>query len=169
MYSSAEFVMERESAWKIKPNSSVLVLNATYEPVNITSWKRAIVLLVKEKATVISEKVIRLIEYVRVPISKIMQAKPSRAMIYKRDGHKCQYCGATRKLTIDHVVPKSRGGQDTWQNLVVACSKCNTAKANKPLEQTGMKLTRKPFAPTNKVVFLISNTKDPEWQQYNFV
>ena len=159
----------REDAWRIRPESSVLVLNATYEPINITSWKRAIILLVKEKATVISEKVIRLIDYVKVPISKIMEAKPSRAMIYKRDGHKCQYCGSTRRLTIDHVLPRSKGGDDSWNNLVVACSKCNTVKGDKLLEHTNMKLMRKPFAPANKVIFMITQTKDPEWQQYNYI
>lgn len=167
-YRNVSTVIARE-ATRIKPESSVLVLNATYEPINITSWKRAIILLVKEKAIVISEKVIRLIDYVRVPVSKIMQAKPSRAMIYKRDGHKCQYCGSTRGLTIDHVVPRSRGGDDSWNNLVVACSKCNTFKANKLLEHTGMKLMRKPFAPANKVIFMITQTRDPEWQQYNYI
>jgi 5-methylcytosine-specific restriction endonuclease McrA len=168
-YRNVNIAIALENAWGIKPESSVLVLNATYEPINITSWKRAIILLVKEKATIISEKVIRLIDYVRVPVSKIMEAKPSRAMIYKRDGHKCQYCGSTRGLTIDHVIPKSRGGGDTWQNLVVACSKCNTFKSNKLLEHTGMKLVRKPTAPANKIIFVISQTKDPEWQQYNYI
>ena len=167
-YKNVNNAMVAEKAWGIKPESTVLVLNATYEPINITSWKRAIILLVKEKAKIISEKVIRLIDYVRIPVSKIMEAKPSRAMIYKRDGHKCQYCGATRRLTIDHVVPKSKGGGDTWQNLVVACSKCNTFKGDKLLEQTGMKLLRKPVAPANKIIFTITQTRDPEWQQYNY-
>jgi 5-methylcytosine-specific restriction endonuclease McrA len=160
--------MAQETRWGIRPESSVLVLNATYEPINITSWKRAIVLLVKEKAKIISERVIRLVEYVRIPVSKMMEAKPSRSMIYKRDGHKCQYCGATRKLTIDHVLPKSKGGQDTWQNLVVACSRCNTLKSDKLLEHTGMRLLRKPAAPISKITFTISQTNDPEWQQYNY-
>jgi len=167
-YRNVSTAIALERAWGIRPESSVLVLNATYEPINITSWKRAIILLVKEKAKIISEKVIRLIDYVHVPVSKIMEAKPSRAMIYKRDGHKCQYCGATRRLTIDHVIPRSKGGKDTWQNLVVACSKCNTLKGDKFLEQTGMKLLRKPVAPANKIIFTITQTKDPEWQQYNY-
>lgn len=161
--------MERENLKKIKSNTQVLVLNASYEPLQVTSWKRAIVLLMKEKAKIISSKVIRLVEYIRLPISRMKIMKPSRALIYKRDGHKCQYCGSTRGLTIDHVVPKSRGGGDTWENMVVACSSCNTKKSNKLLEWTGMKLVRKPYAPFNKVSFLLNETADPEWREYQYV
>lgn len=161
--------MEQVKTWGIRTDSSVLVLNASYEPINITSWKRAIILLVKEKATVLSSKVIKLVEYVKMPLSKLMSIKPTRSLIYKRDGNRCQYCGATRGLTIDHVIPKSRGGEDTWQNLVVACSKCNTKKGDKPLEQTGMKLMRKPFAPASKIIFIIAQTQDEEWRQYGYL
>lgn len=150
----------------IKPNSTVLVLNSSFEPLNITSWKRAIVLLLKEKAQVLSNRVIRLLDYVKVPLSKIISQKPSRAMIYKRDGHICQYCGATKKLTIDHVIPKCRGGEDTWENLVVACSSCNTKKGHTFLEQTGMKLMKKPKAPYNKMHFVLSDTSIQEWKEY---
>lgn len=153
---------------QIKVNTQVLVLNASYEPIHITSWKRAIVLLLKEKAAVVSDKVIRLVEFVKLPLSKMRISKPSRSMIYARDQHKCQYCGSTRKLTIDHVVPRSRGGGDTWDNMVVACSSCNTKKSDTPLEQTGMKLARKPFAPANKILFALSNTRVEEWKEYNF-
>jgi 5-methylcytosine-specific restriction endonuclease McrA len=152
----------------IQPNTTVLVLNSSFEPLNITSWKRAIVLLLKEKAQVLSNRVIRLLNYVRVPLSKIVANKPSRAMIYKRDNYTCQYCGATKHLTIDHVVPKSKGGGEDWSNLAVACSKCNTSKGNKLLEQTGMKLARKPMPPYNKMQFTLNNCNIPEWQEYNF-
>lgn len=154
------------STIEIKPNSSVLVLNSSYEPLNITSWKRAIVLLLKEKAQVLSNRVIRLLNYVKVPLSKIVSQKPSRAMIYKRDNDTCQYCGATKKLTIDHIIPRCRGGQDTWENLVVACSSCNTKKGHTLLEQTGMKLARKPRAPYNKMQFVLNNTSILEWKEY---
>lgn len=152
----------------IRPNTTVLVLNASYEPLNITSWKRAIVLLLKEKAQVLSHCVIRLLEYVRVPLSKIISHKPSRAMIYKRDNNKCQYCGATKHLTIDHILPKSKGGGDNWENLVVACSKCNTKKGNRLLEHTGMKLMRQPRAPYNKMQFALLGSNIPEWNEYTF-
>jgi len=153
---------------KIRPNSTILVLNSSYEPLNITSGKRAIVLLLKEKAQILSNRVIRLLNYVKIPFSKIIANKPSRAMIYKRDNDTCQYCGATTRLTIDHVIPRCRGGQDTWENLVVACSSCNTKKGNTLLEQTGMKLTRVPKAPHNKIQFVLKETKIPEWKEYTF-
>ena len=152
----------------IQPNTTVLVLNSSFEPLNVTSWKRAVVLLLKEKAQVLSNRVIRLLNYVKLPLSKIMSYKPSRSMIYKRDNNTCQYCGATTKLTIDHVIPRCRGGEDTWENLVVACSTCNTKKGNTLLEQTGMKLSRKPRAPHNKLQFTLNNSEIPEWQEYNF-
>ena len=133
----------------IQPNTSVLVLNSSYEPINITNWKRAIVLLLKEKAQVLSHRVIRLLSYVKIPLSKIVSHRPSKAMIYKRDNNSCQYCGSTRHLTIDHIIPKSKGGSEEWTNLVVACSKCNTKKGDKLLSQTDMKLIKQPKAPHN--------------------
>ena len=153
----------------IKPHTQILVLNNSYEPINVTNWKRAIVLLLKEKAQALSKRVIRLVNYIRIPFAKIVAKTPSRAMIYKRDNNKCQYCGATRSLTIDHVIPRSKGGQDTWDNLVVACASCNVKKGDKLLEQTNMKLARKPFTPYNKVQFSLSGTKVPEWQEFLFV
>jgi 5-methylcytosine-specific restriction endonuclease McrA len=152
----------------IQPNTSVLVLNSSYEPLNITSWKRAIVLLLKQKAQILSHRVIRLFNYVKLPISKILSHQPSRSMIYKRDNNSCQYCGATRHLTIDHVVPKSKGGEDSWENLVVACSSCNTKKGDTLLEQTGMKLRKKPRAPHNKIQFVLNTSSVSEWMEYSF-
>ena len=152
---------------RIQPGKSVLVLNSSYEPLNITSWKRAIVLLLKEKAQVLSNRVIRLLNYVKVPLSRIISNKPSRSMIYKRDNHTCQYCGSTTRLTIDHVIPRCRGGQDTWENLVVACSSCNTKKGNTLLEQTNMKLIRKPRPPYNKMQFALNNCNIQEWKEYS--
>ena len=136
---------------KIEPNKTILVLNSSYEPINFTNWKRAIVLLLKEKAQVLSSRVIRLLEYVKIPLKKIMEQKPSRSLIYKRDNHTCQYCGSTKKLTIDHVIPRSRGGKDTWENMVIACSSCNTKKGDQLLEHTKMKLIRTPKAPSSMI------------------
>lgn len=151
---------------RINPRSQVLVLNASYEPINLTNWKRAIVLVLKEKAQVLSGKVIRLLNYITIPFSTFNRIRPSRDMIYKRDKHKCQYCGATKRLTIDHVIPKSRGGEDTWENLVVACSSCNTKKANKLLEHSGLKLIKKPMAPTSKVSLALMYSNVDEWRDY---
>ena len=153
----------------IRPHSQILVLNNSYEPINITNWKRAIVLLIKQKAQALSSRVIRLVNYIRIPFARIVAQTPSRAMIYKRDGNKCQYCGSTRSLTIDHVIPRSKGGDDSWENLVVACASCNVKKGDKLLEQLNMKLARKPFAPYNKFQFILSNTEVPEWQEFLFV
>jgi 5-methylcytosine-specific restriction endonuclease McrA len=144
----------------------ILVLNASYEPINITSWKRAFVLLLKEKAQIINHRVIRLVEYIKIPFTKLRNNKPTRSAIYARDGHKCQYCGATRKLTIDHVIPKSKGGSDDWDNLVVACSSCNIKKGDKYLEHTGMKLTRVPMQPRTHLDVAISQTNLIEWREY---
>ena len=163
------FAMEQANVTLIKPNSRVLVLNASYEPLNIVSWKRAVILLLKEKAAFVSEKVIRLVEYIKIPFARINSMKPSRNLIYKRDGHRCQYCGSTRALTIDHVIPRSKGGKDTWENMVAACSSCNIRKGSQSLEQTGMKLAKRPAAPMNKFVFAIYDSDNTEWQKYNFV
>jgi 5-methylcytosine-specific restriction endonuclease McrA len=90
-------------------------------------------------------------------------------MIYKRDNHTCQYCGSKKSLTIDHVIPRSRGGQDTWENMVVACSSCNTKKGHTLLEQTGMKLMKNPKSPVNKMIFDIARSNVPEWKEYSYV
>ena len=152
----------------IKPNTTVLVLNSSYEPINITNWKRAVVLLLKEKAQVLSNRVIRLLNYVKLPLSRIVSHKPSRSMIYKRDNNTCQYCGSRKNLTIDHIIPKSKGGGDNWFNLTLACSRCNTKKGNKLLEHSGLKLIRHPRAPRNKIEFTLLESNIDEWNQYSF-
>lgn len=151
---------------RISSDSQVLVLNASYEPINLTNWKRAIVLVLKQKAQVLSGKVIRLLNYITIPFNTFSRIKPSREMIYKRDKHKCQYCGSTKRLTIDHVIPKSKGGDDSWENLVVACSSCNTKKSNKLLEHCGMKLMKRPLAPTSKVSLALMYSNVEEWKEY---
>lgn len=151
---------------QITPNSSVLVLNSSYEPLNITNWKRAIILILKNKAQIVSSKVIRLLNYIKIPITKQIEERPSKSMIYKRDENKCQYCGSTRGLTLDHVIPRSKGGKDTWENLVVACSSCNTKKGDKLLEQTGMKLLKQPKRPFNKILFNLNKSNVKEWKDY---
>lgn len=153
----------------ISPYKNFLVLNASYEPLNITSGKRAILLVLKQKAVLVSDCIIRLVEYIRIPFARINIMKPARNAIYKRDGHKCQYCGSTKSLTIDHVLAKSRGGTDTWDNMVACCSSCNTKKGSKTLEQAGMKLLKKPAPPMNKFMFAVTHSNNPEWQKYNFV
>ena len=152
----------------IQAHQTILVLNASYEPLNITDWKRAVVLLLKEKAQLLSARVIRLVNYIRIPFSKIMSQKPTRSMIYERDEHTCQYCGSKKHLSIDHVIPRCRGGEDTWENLVVACSSCNVKKGSTPLEQTGMKLMKTPRPMQNKIVRTLNKTNIDEWNDYSF-
>jgi len=151
---------------QLLPHQTVLVLNASYEPINFTNWKRAVVLLLKEKAQVLSSRVIRLIDYVKIPLNRIMIQKPTRTLIYQRDDHTCQYCGSQKRLTVDHVIPRSRGGQDTWENMVVACSPCNVKKGNTLLEQTGMKLKRVPKAMENKITLKLNKSNVTEWKSY---
>ena len=151
---------------KIEPNQTILVLNASFEPLQFTNWRRAVVLLMKNKAKALSGRVIRLVNYIKLPYAKISQNRPSRTMIYKRDGHKCQYCGSTKNLTIDHIIPRSRGGEDTWENLVVACMPCNTRKGDKFLDETNMTLNTIPRKPFNKMLFSLDRSNVPEWKEY---
>jgi 5-methylcytosine-specific restriction endonuclease McrA len=138
----------------------VLVLNSTYEPVNVCSLHRAIVLLLKGKAetvevagtTVRSERaslpvphVIRLFHYVRLPRAE--SRRISRHAILARDGYRCQYCGSTRHLTLDHIVPRSRGGTTSWDNVVTSCAPCNTKKGACLPWEVGMAPARKPRPP----------------------
>jgi 5-methylcytosine-specific restriction endonuclease McrA len=150
----------------IQPNTTVLVLNSSFEPLNITSWKRAVVLLLKQKAQVLSKRVIRLLNYVKVPFKKVFLSKPTKSAIYRRDGNKCQYCSSTKNLTIDHIIPKSKGGDNSWENMCLSCSTCNTKKGDKFLEQTGMKLLKTPRAPRNKIEFALLENKNLEWSEY---
>ena len=152
----------------IEPHQTILVLNASYEPINFTNWKRAIVLLMKNKAQALGKRVIRLVNYIKLPYAKLAQNKPSRTMIYKRDGHKCQYCGSTKELTIDHIIPRSRGGEDTWENLVVACMPCNTRKSDKLLEETNLVLQTIPRKPINKMLFSLDRSNVEEWKEYTY-
>jgi 5-methylcytosine-specific restriction endonuclease McrA len=150
----------------IEPNSNVLVLNSDYNPINITTWKRAVLLLVKQKAHIISSKVIRLVHYIRLPYSRLMANHPTRALIYKRDDYTCGYCGAKENLTIDHVHPSSKGGQDTWENMVTCCLKCNLKKGDKLLTETNLKLRITPRAPYNKLSLTINTSGIKQWTDY---
>jgi len=140
----------------------VLVLNASYEPLNITSWRRATVLLMKGKAERLEYNgkflytdfpqptVIRLRHYVRVPY---MEVPLTRRNILHRDGHTCQYCGYTGdKLTLDHVIPRSRGGGDTWENIVAACVCCNVKKGSRTPQEARMPLRHLPRQPYSSLL-----------------
>jgi len=150
------------------PDTNVLVLNFDYTPLNIVQGRRAIVLLLKEKAQALSERVIRLRFYVSMPLSRTAREKPTKAAIYRRDNNTCQYCGSTRSLTIDHLIPRCKGGDSSWTNVALACSTCNTRKGSKTPEQVGLKLRKKPRPPLPKVVEIVQRSTDPEWSQYAY-
>ncbi|GGO81105.1 HNH endonuclease [Wenjunlia tyrosinilytica] len=138
-----------------------LVLNASFEPLATVSLKRAVVLVLQDKAVVEQEhpglrvraqdvelavpQVIRLCRYVRVPFRQ--RAAWSRRGVLVRDRHRCAYCGR-RATTVDHLVPRSRGGADSWLNTVAACAADNQRKADRTPEQAGMRLLTQPFEPT---------------------
>ncbi|WP_013320423.1 HNH endonuclease [Gloeothece verrucosa] len=158
----------------------VLVLNASYEPLNITSWKRAVVLLLKGKAEQLEHNgrllysglplptVIRLRHYVKVPYKEIPL---TRRNILERDRHTCQYCSYKgEQLTLDHVIPRSRGGGETWENLVTACVRCNVKKGNRTPKEANMTLLSQPRKPYSSLYFeLIKHTRgesNQEWRKY---
>ena len=138
----------------------VLLLNSSYEPISIISGKKAILMLVTDKVDYINKSsfyikserlkialpvIVRLKSYVYLKRRRISL---TRKNIFKRDDHKCQYCGiSTSSLTIDHVIPKNKGGKDTWENLVSACVKCNLLKADFYLKDINMHLINIPKRP----------------------
>jgi 5-methylcytosine-specific restriction endonuclease McrA len=159
----------------------VLVLNASYEPVNITRARRALVLLIKGVA-VIEEAhdrfvhiglqlpcVIRLCQYRRLP-SRIQTL--SRKNILIRDGYTCQYCGEkflSSELELEHVIPRARGGQSTWVNLVAACRDCNARKADRIQTEAGMKLLRRPrrvTIHTSRALMRQTGVDEEKWRKY---
>jgi len=159
--------------------AKALVLNATYEPLCVVPVRRAVVLVLKEKAEVLhatdaelhSERrafavpsVIRLTYFVKVPFRA--RAALSRRAVFVRDGHRCQYCGANAE-NIDHIVPRSRGGEHVWENVVAACRPCNTRKEDRLLHEVGFVLRRKPMAPRElKWVIVAVGTVHPHWEPY---
>jgi len=159
----------------------VLVLNASYEPLNVCSVRRAHVLVFKGKAQVIEEldrplraatdtypwpHVIRLVQYVRVP--RTVQRKISRRALFARDNWQCVYCGSTAgRLTLDHVVPRSRGGGSTWENVVTSCAPCNLRKGDRLLHEVHMELPHPPRPPAPVLFIRLSTQKIPQgWEQY---
>lgn len=159
----------------------VLVLNASYEPLNITTWKRAMVMVLMGKAEGLEHDrkrllrpnlhqptVIRLRQFVRVPYR---QMPLTRRNVFQRDNHRCQYCGtASDPLSIDHVVPRSRGGTDVWENVTTACLPCNVRKGNRTPREAGMPLAREPRRPLGSLSFeanrRIRSGQHQEWAKY---
>lgn len=154
-----------------------LVLNASHEPLAVVTARRAVVLVFKDKAEVLvsnglvfhSERlsieapsVVRLRHFVKVPYRA--QAPLTRRAVFARDGWVCQYCGAAAE-NLDHVVPRSRGGEHSWENVVAACRRCNSRKENRLAEDAGLRLARRPFAPSDGFRLSLGRL-EPEWEPF---
>jgi 5-methylcytosine-specific restriction endonuclease McrA len=141
-------------------DGQVLVLNQNYEPLNVCGWQHAVSMVYIGKAVVVEAdakvlhspttemrlpSVVRLAYHIKRPMPKL---KLSRQNLLARDRHTCQYCGARSKnLTIDHVIPRDRGGTHSWTNLVTCCMKCNNKKRNRTPREAGMRVLRRPVRP----------------------
>jgi 5-methylcytosine-specific restriction endonuclease McrA len=173
---------ERSSVAGARGRGRVLVLNATYEPINVCTVRRATVLLLKSKAEIVergdgrlrSERmvlerpvVIRLITYVRVP-RDVHRRKITRKAVLARDSWTCQYCGKNKPgLTVDHVIPRSRGGRSVWENIVASCASCNRRKGNHLPREVKMHPRRKPRPPGPTVFIQIASPRIPNaWEPY---
>ena len=160
----------------------VLVLNASYEPLNVCTTRRAMILLLKEKAEMLERgegvlrsetialdrpAVIRLISFVRVP-RDIHRRRITRRAVLARDGWICQYCGSDRPgLTVDHVIPRSRGGESVWENIVASCAPCNRKKGNRLPREVRMHPRNRPRPPGPTVFIRIASPRVPAtWEPY---
>ena len=163
-------------------NDAVLLLNATYEPLNVISVKRALRLLLTRKADSVEADghvirsvtrayplpiVVRLAYYVRRPNQRV---KFTKRTVLARDQHRCQYCGVpARELTLDHILPKTLGGETVWTNVVAACRKCNGTKGGRTLRESGMLLLRPPREPRFlPYLRLVRSSYQKAWDKYLF-
>ncbi|MEA2398260.1 MAG: hypothetical protein QOK25_1816 [Thermoleophilaceae bacterium] len=163
-------------------NTRVLVLNASYEPINVCTVRRAVVLVLKERAEVLERSdrelhaesltvarpvVIRLISYVRIP-RDAHSRKITRRAIFARDKWTCQYCGGGRdNLTVDHVIPRSKGGTSGWDNIVTCCAPCNRRKGDRLPKHAGMHPRHAPRAPSSTIFVHVAVPRVPDvWQRY---
>ena len=164
-------------------NRYVLVLNQAYQPVMVTNAKRAIILVLLEKAEQIENyarivhspsfemplpSIVRLGSYVKLRQADVVL---SRKNVLKRDNHRCQYCGRSSvPLTIDHLIPKDKKGPDSWRNLVAACHACNVKKGNRTPRQAGMPLLKKPRRPSRLSYFQKFVRKQQDtWRPYLYM
>lgn len=164
-------------------DAHVLVLNQDFQPLSICSVQRSMKLLFLEKADLLHDapnriirtpstefvypSVIRMRRYIRLPYHRIVL---TRRNVMRRDRQTCQYCGTRSDLTLDHVMPKSRGGKDTWENLVTACNRCNVRKGNRTPEEAEMLLEREPYRPIHITFFrdILGGVQEP-WKPYLYM
>lgn len=162
-------------------NRKVLVLNQDFSALSVCSVPKAFLLVYLNKAEMITEvhteairtvsrnyqmpSIIRLFHYVQMPYRGGVTL--TRQNIFRRDVHQCQYCGSAKDLTIDHVLPRSRGGKSTWDNLITACKPCNSRKGDLTPEEARMPLRQEPFKPSF-IMFLrdFSGKISEDWQLY---
>lgn len=161
----------------------VLVLNQDYQPLTVCSVQKSVTLLFLDKAELLHPNqerrihtvtttfdypsVIRLRRYAKVPFKNLVV---SRKNVLKRDGNRCQYCLKAEDLTIDHVLPKSRGGADTWENLVTACNKCNHKKGNRTPAEAGMTLHKTPYKPNYLMMIRdFMGSVEDQWKPYLYM
>jgi 5-methylcytosine-specific restriction endonuclease McrA len=157
-----------------------LVLNAGYEPLAVVSFKRALVLVMNDKATIVAAdldnpvwgstgawdrpSVIILRKYVRIPSGRHVPV--SRRGVLRRDNHRCGYCGGTAN-TIDHVLPRSRGGKDSWENLVACCLNCNNLKGDRTPTEMNWRLKMSPRPPRGTAWLLRGVERAlPDWEEF---
>lgn len=159
--------------------SGALVLNATFEPLCIVTSRRALNLILAAKAEMISASdqlfrsasasfespsVVRLLSFVKVPYTT--RVALNRRAVFARDNYKCQYCNSPAE-NIDHVIPRSRGGTHTWDNVVAACKPCNARKEDRLLQEINMKLRRPPATPHARAwVLAATGGHRPDWEQW---
>jgi 5-methylcytosine-specific restriction endonuclease McrA len=161
-------------------SNPVLLLNQDYSPLSICSMEKAFILVFLNKAELLTAvdgdciptvnrqfpmpSVVRLNRYINLPYRGVVL---TRHNIFKRDSFSCQYCGSPKDLTLDHVVPRSKGGKTSWTNLVTACQACNAKKGDAKPEEVGLALQYKPFKPSY-VMFLrnFSGTIRDEWKPF---
>ena len=160
--------------------AATLLLNATFEPMKVISWQRAVTLVFLGKVDVVEAyddaitsvsasvpmpSVVRLRRYAR----QERRVKFSRTNVYRRDGFACQYCGTqpgVAALTLDHVLPRARGGRTEWNNIVTCCATCNSRKADRTPEQAGMTLYKSPARPGFMPAVAPQEAMHPSWTGY---
>jgi 5-methylcytosine-specific restriction endonuclease McrA len=154
-----------------------LVLNVTERPLAVVAARRAVVLVLKEKATVVhADGILFRSEHVEMPAPTVVRlrylvhvpyratATLTRRAVFARDGWVCQYCGSPAE-NVDHVVPRSLGGPHSWENVVAACRRCNSKKENRSPQEAGLRLRSAPFAPRDGLRLSLGRV-EPEWEPY---
>jgi 5-methylcytosine-specific restriction endonuclease McrA len=156
----------------------VLVLNASFEPFGVIDFKKAVIMILFDKADVVTESdrmihspsisvnipsVIRLKRYIKIPHN--VSISPTKKGVLRRDHQICAYCGG-KATTVDHIHPRSKGGKHTWQNLISACRECNQRKSDKLISDIGWKLLYEPTVPYKNRLNQFSYHRNPDWEPF---